>query len=73
MRANIVNFFEIHKDVFDIISLKQPLYTEYKENIGTNSHPRINVTVTYTFGYGKKAQRGNEVGEQYGSNSAIMK
>ena len=29
--------------------------------------------VTYTFGYGKKVNRGNEVGEQYGAASAIMK
>lgn len=56
----------------DIVT-ESPLYTEFRENIGTTSYPRINVTVTYTFGYGKKVQRGNEVGEQSGANSAIMK
>lgn len=55
------------------IVTESPLYTEYKENVGTSSHPRINVAVTYTFGYGKKVQRGNEVGEQSGASSAIMK
>ncbi|ROS83902.1 hypothetical protein EEL34_13705 [Muribaculaceae bacterium Isolate-039 (Harlan)] len=52
---------------------ESPLYTEYRENIGTSSHFRINITATYTFGYGKKVQRGNEVGEQSGANSAIIK
>ena len=55
------------------IVTESPLYTEYKENLGTSSHPRINVAVTYTFGYGKKVQRGNEVGEQSGAASAIIK
>jgi len=55
------------------IVTESPLYTEYRENIGTSSHPRINITATYTFGYGKKVQHGNEVGEQSGASSAIMK
>ncbi len=66
------NFFNKGWNCADIIT-ESPLYTEYRENIGTTSHPRINVTVTYSFGYGKKVQRGNEVGEQYGASSAIMK
>lgn len=49
------------------------IYTGYKESIGTNSHPRFNATVTYAFGYGKKVQQDNEVGEQSGASSAIMK
>ncbi|MDE6309643.1 MAG: outer membrane beta-barrel family protein [Muribaculaceae bacterium] len=53
--------------------IESPLYTEFKEQIGTSSHPRLNIAVTYTFGYGKKVQRGNEVGEQSGSSSAIIK
>ena len=66
------NFFNKGWNCADIIT-ESPLYTEYRENIGTTSHPRINVTVTYSLGYGKKVQRGNEVGEQYGASSAIMK
>ena len=50
-----------------------PYYSERQTIIGTSSHPRINFTATYTFGYGKKVQRGNEVGEQSGAASAILK
>ena len=50
-----------------------PYYSERQTVIGTSSHPRINFTATYTFGYGKKVQQGNEVGEQSGATSAILK
>ncbi len=50
-----------------------PYYNERQTLIGTSSHPRINFTATYNFGYGKKVQRGNEVGEQSGAASAILK
>ncbi len=54
-------------------SMETPLYTEYAETINNNYHSRLNIAITYSFGYGKKVQRGNEVGEQSGANSAIMK
>lgn len=66
------NFFSKGWSGADIVT-ESSLYTEFRENIGTTSHPRVNMTVTYTFGYGKKVQRGNEVGEQSGANSAILK
>lgn len=69
MAANVLNKGWSSAEIIT----ESPLYTEYKENLGTSSHPHINVTVTYTFGYGKKVQRGNEVGEQSGASSAIMK
>ncbi len=72
IRVMAANFFNKGWCSAEIVT-ESPLYTEYRENIGTSSHPRINVTVTYTFGYGKKVQRGNEVGEQSGASSAIMK
>ena len=72
VRVMAANFFNKGWNSADIVT-ESPLYTEYRENIGTSSHSRINVTVTYTFGYGKKVQRGNEIGEQSGANSAIMK
>lgn len=53
--------------------LSAPLYSETRFVDGNNFHRRLNLSVTYTFGYGKKVQRGNEVGEQSGANSAIMK
>lgn len=53
--------------------LSTPLYSETQLVEGNNFHQRLNLTVTYTFGYGKKVKRGNEVGEQSGAASAIMK
>ena len=54
-------------------TLNSPLYSETRFSDGNNFHRRLNLSVTYTFGYGKKVQRGNEVGEQSGASSAIMK
>lgn len=53
--------------------IQSPLYAEHRTTYGTDSHARLNLSVTYTFGYGKKVKRGNEVGEQSGVGSAIMK
>lgn len=53
--------------------LSSPLYSERQWEEGTYFHRRLNLSVTYTIGYGKKVNRGNEVGGQYGTNSAIMK
>lgn len=54
-------------------TLDAPLYSETRFVDGNNFHRRLNLSITYTFGYGKKVQRGNEVGEQSGASSAIMK
>lgn len=54
-------------------TLSAPLYSETMFHGGTYYHRRINLSATYTFGYGKKVQRGNEVGEQSGASSAILK
>ena len=72
IRVMAANVFNKGWSSAEIVT-ESPLYTEYRENIGTSSHPRINITATYTFGYGKKVQHGNEVGEQSGASSAIMK
>ena len=72
VRLMAANFFNRGWRSADVIT-ETPLYTEYRENIGTTLHPRINITATYTFGFGKKVQRGNEVGEQSGAASAIIK
>lgn len=53
--------------------ISSPLYSEHRTNYGTKAHAWINLAATYTFGYGKKVQRGNEVGAQSGANSAIIK
>lgn len=53
--------------------ISSPVFTETAEILGRSSHRRLNLSVTYTFGYGKKVQRGNEVSEQRGAASAILK
>lgn len=53
--------------------LSTSLYSETQLVEGNNFHQRLNLSVTYTFGYGKKVKRGNEVGEQSGAASAIMR
>lgn len=50
-----------------------PYYSEVTRSYGTSAHPRINLSVTYTFDYGKKIKRNNEIGEQQGAQSAILK
>ncbi len=72
VRVMAANFLNRGWGSADVVTESQ-LYTEYREYIDTSSHPRINITATYTFGYGKKVQRGNEVGEQSGASSAILK
>ena len=54
-------------------TLSTPLYSETRLANGNNFHRRLNLSIIYTFGYGKKVQRGNEVGVQSGASSAIMK
>lgn len=50
-----------------------PLYDECQLIYSPLSHASINLTVTYTIGYGKKVQRGNEVGGQSSAPSAIIR
>lgn len=50
-----------------------PLYSQYSEYRDGSYHRSLTVGVTYTFDYGKKIKRENEVGAHEGSNSAILK
>lgn len=54
-------------------TLSSPLYSETMLQSGTYYHRRLNLSITYTIGYGKKIQRANEVGEQSAAPSAILK
>ncbi len=72
IRLSAYNFF--NKGWKDTTwKFKTPLYSETGISYSSNYYPRINIAVTYTFGYGKKVQRGNEVGAQSVANSGIMK
>ena len=53
--------------------IEAPLYRQNVTSFGSGFHARLNLSVTYSFGYGKKLQRGNEIGEQSGASSAILK
>lgn len=53
--------------------LTSPLYSETQYQYGNTYHRRLNLSVTYTFSYGKKVRQENEVGEQSGGTSAILK
>lgn len=48
-------------------------YYEKSINYGQVGHASLALHVDYTFGYGKKTQRGNEVGATSTSSSAILK
>lgn len=48
-------------------------YSQHRTDYGTTYHPRLNLSVTYVINYGKKVQIGNEVGEQSGAGSGILK
>lgn len=50
-----------------------PLYSERQHFYNPTAHASVNLSVTYTIGYGKKIQRGNEVGGQDSAPSAIVR
>ena len=50
-----------------------PLYDEYQQVYRPSAYPNINFSITYTVGYGKKIQRGNEVRGQGSAPSAIIR
>lgn len=50
-----------------------PLYSERQQFYNPSSHASISLSVTYTIGYGKKIQRGNEVSGQGSTPSAIVR
>lgn len=53
--------------------LISPYYTSESTAYTVNYHANFELKATYTFGYGKKITRGDEVGGQSGASSAIMK
>ncbi len=55
----------------DEMMIDTPYYSMNTTTIGVNDHRRINLTVAYTFGYGKKVQRENDLQETSGSASSI--
>ena len=72
IRLTAANLFRTSWDASDRFT-EAPLFKERRTYLTNQSHACIRFSVTYTFGYGKKVQRGNEIGEQGGASSAIMK
>lgn len=50
-----------------------PLYSEYKQMYNPSAHRSLNLSITYTVGYGKKVQRGNEIQGESSESSAIIR
>lgn len=54
-------------------TLTSPYYQFDRREYGTSQHMRFQFSVTYTFGYGKKVQRGDEVSGSGTAASSILK
>lgn len=54
-------------------TLTSPYYQFDRRTYGTAQHMRFQFSVTYTFGYGKKIQRGDEVSGSGTGQSSILK
>ena len=57
----------------EIWQKNSPLYSERQHFYNPSAHASVNLSVTYTIGYGKKIQRGNEVSAQGSAPSAIVR
>ena len=50
-----------------------PFYSQNATSYNISRHAALNFSITYTFNYGRKVQRSNEIGAQSGASSAILK
>jgi hypothetical protein len=66
----LINPFRSHWRT-NVSSIETPVYKMNKTTIDTNDHRRVNITVVYTFGYGKKVNRGNDLQESTDADSSI--
>lgn len=53
--------------------LKSQWFDQYTTEYNASSHQFVSLTASYTFGFGKKIKRGDEIQTVSGGNSAIMK
>ena len=72
IRLTASNFFNKGWTVA-IEDLETQLYSSHANMQGTDTHSKISIKATYTFNYGKKVSVSNEVGQQSGASSAILK
>lgn len=72
VRLDCLNPFRSHW-LCSTSTFASELYSGTTRQYGTDFHRRIALSVTYTIGYGKKVSRDNEVGQQAGASSAVLK
>lgn len=53
--------------------MHSPYYDKTNQAYSTNYHALAKLSVTYTFGFGKKVEHGNEASQQSGISSGILK
>ncbi len=53
--------------------LDSEYYSFTSKDINSNRHAYVSLSATYTFGFGKKVERGNEAYQQNGAGSGILK
>lgn len=56
-----------------ITDLDTDYYKSWSQGINVTFHRQLELSASYTFGYGKKIQRGNEIGGQGSAGSAILR
>lgn len=61
------------KNTFYTTCFDSPLYSSYESRWASNLSRNIRVSLVYTFGYGKRLNRSNEIGGGSGTSSAILK
>lgn len=72
IRVNLKNMFE-STWIEGSSEFESPYFTAINSQYGINRHRQISFSASYTFGYGRKVGRNNEIGEGTGSMNSIMK
>lgn len=72
LSASAVNIFR--RDwISSTSSLNSRWFDQYSTDYSANSHQFVSLTASYTFGFGKKVKRGDEIQTMDAGGSAIMK
>lgn len=72
LTASAVNIFRKNW-IAETSSLQSKWFDQYTTEYGATSHQFVSLTASYTFSFGKKIRRGDEIQSQGGGNSAIIK
>lgn len=70
---NLIRDNELHSKIEKMQLIDCEEYEDWPDNETPSAHRNIQLSATYTFGYGKKIRRGNEVRAQGNAASAIVK